>query len=135
VNARNVESGLAWFTLGLLAVYAPLETWASLPEGLWRANYLVDVAAMALLLWGAVHSLRARPAPAAGVLCGAYGWATANGCRAAAARLAHAQATGQSHADLGAVTLAAAVSLACFVLSLLLVARASRRHDGQQAVT
>jgi len=82
MNLRSAETRLAWFTCGLLVVYFPLETWASLPHGLSNPFYLVDLVAMALLLYGAVLSLRARPRAAPGVLCAAYGWAAANAWRA-----------------------------------------------------
>ena len=129
MNGRKAETGLAYFTLGLLALYAPLETLASSESGLWaNPNYWIDVIAMALLLWGAVHSLRARPAAAPGLLCGAYGWTVANGWRATFARVVEAQqgaSTPGGVGGLGPVAAATAVALACFALSLYLVARAA----------
>ena len=61
MTPRSVETTIARFTLGLLLVYVPAETWVSWPSGLTDPFYLVDVVAFALLLWGAVTSLRARP--------------------------------------------------------------------------
>ena len=51
---RELETGLASTTLGLLVFYVPIETWASWPYGLLNPFYLVDVIAMALLFLGAV---------------------------------------------------------------------------------
>ena len=71
--ARSLETALARVTLGMLVVYIPGETWASLPDGLLNPYYIVDAIAMVLLLFGALHSLRARPRPAPGMLCGGTG--------------------------------------------------------------
>ena len=79
MTPRSVETFIARFTLALLLVYAPLETWASWPSGLTNPFYLVDVVGFALLLWGALASLRARPGVAPGVLCAGYAWSGANG--------------------------------------------------------
>ena len=79
---RHTETVLARFSLALLVVYFPVETWVSLPYGLWHPLYLVDFIAMILLFFGARHSLRARPERAPGPLCAAWGWAAANGWRA-----------------------------------------------------
>src|SRR5687767_9002921 len=78
MDLRKTETGLAWFTLGAVAVYLPVETWVSLPDGLWHPYYLVDVIAMGLLFWGAVRSLRARPERSPAVLAVAYAWTVAN---------------------------------------------------------
>jgi hypothetical protein len=130
VDARRVETGLAWFTVLALVVYFPVETWVSLPHGLLSPYYLVDFIAMLLMLCGAVISLRARPRPAPGVLCGAYGWAAANGWRATWGRV-HELARGGSldhgAAEAWVVGVASAIALACFGLSLALVLRAQPR--------
>jgi len=68
MTPRRVETLIARFTLVLLCLYAPVETWVSLPAGLSNPFYLVDVAGFGLLLWGALASLRARPDVAPGVL-------------------------------------------------------------------
>ena len=70
---RKHESGLAWFSLAALLVYVPSETWASWGD-LTSPGYLVDAIAFALLFYGAIHSLRARPHLASGPLCGAWGF-------------------------------------------------------------
>lgn len=84
---RKIETGLAYFTLCALVIYFPVETWASLPEGLWNPYYLVDLIAMILLGWGAIRSLRARPHQSPAVLCAAYAWSAANGWRATFGRM------------------------------------------------
>jgi hypothetical protein len=126
MTPRRIESAIAWFTLGALVIYVPGETWASWSGGLLNPFYLVDLIAMILLFWGALHSLRARPQCAPGLLCGAYGWVAANGWRATAGRLEHLQAGGELHygaAEMWTVAIATAIALACFVTLLALSAR------------
>ena len=60
MDLRKTETALAHFSIAVLVIYFPVETWVSLPYGLWNPFYLVDFIAMVLLLWGGVHSLRAR---------------------------------------------------------------------------
>ena len=64
----------------------PRWNWTSWPA-LTNPFYLVDVVGFALLLWGALASLRARPNVAPGVLCAGYAWSAANGWRALALRI------------------------------------------------
>ena len=130
MNLRKIETGLAWFTLGALVIYFPVETWASLPEGLWNPFYIVDLIAMILLFWGAMRSLRARPAASPAVLCAAYAWAGANGWRATFGRLfevLNGDALTHGLAELWAVGIATAIGLVCFILSLYLVVRSTPR--------
>ena len=70
---RGVETGLAWSVLGVLLIYAPVEIHYS-EYAFSDPMLVVDLIAMALLGFGAVHSLRARPRPAPGPLCGALGF-------------------------------------------------------------
>ena len=124
---RSLETGLARFSLAGLAIYFPVETWASLPYGLGHPMYLVDLIAMCLLAFGGVHSLRARPEPAPGPLSAAWGWAAANGWRGTAWRWEDALDNAGVNLDHGqvelwTVTVASAIALICFVLSLVLVA-------------
>ena len=125
MNRRRVESAIAWFTIGALIVYVPVETYVSWPYGLWNPFYLVDAIAMVLLGWGVVHSLRARPLCAPGVLCGAYGWAAANGWRATFWRLAEMRAGGEldyGDAEAWCVCIATAIAMICFAMLLALSA-------------
>lgn len=122
MNPRRIESAIAWITLGALIIYVPGETFVSWP-GLWHPFYLVDLIAMALLLWGAVHSLRARPQRSPGLLCGAYGWAAANGWRSTFWRLAELRAGGEL--DFGVceawiVGIASGCAVICFAILLVL---------------
>lgn len=126
MDLRKLETGLAWFTLGALVIYFPVETWASLPHGLWSPFYIVDVIAMALLLWGAIRSLRARPERSPAILCAAYAWTVANGWRATFGRLAELLEGGtldHGPAEMWVVSIATAVGLVCLVLSMYLVVK------------
>ncbi len=80
-SSRLGENRLAYFTLVYLLFYVPVETWASWPR-LTSPYYLVDAIAMALLGWGSVHSLGARPRPAPGLLTAGWAWTAANYWRA-----------------------------------------------------
>ncbi len=121
MTPRSVETAVARFTLVLLVVYAPLETWASWPA-LTNPFYLVDAIGFALLLWGALASLRARPGLAPGVLCAGYAWSGANGWRALALRMEILQQGGE--VDVALVWLlvfSEVVALTGLALLLLLV--------------
>lgn len=128
MDLRRIESGLAWFTLGALVLYFPIETYVSLPHGLWHPFYIVDLIAMVLMFWGATRSLKARPEPSPGVLCAAYAWAAANGWRATFARWFEMFDGGRldyGSAEFLFVSIATAVGLVCLALSLFLVVRSS----------
>ena len=133
MTPRGVETLIARFTLAVLLVYAPLETWASWPA-LSNPFYLVDVVGFALLLWGALASLRARPGVAPGVLCAGYAWSAANGWRALALRLEILQEGG--HVDVGLVWLiglgeiAALLGLALLLLLVVELRTQSRVDSG-----
>ena len=121
MTPRSVETAVVRFTLVVLLVYAPLETWASWPA-LTDPFYLVDVVGFGLLLWGALVSLRARPGVAPGVLCAGYAWSAANGWRALALRIDTLQRGGE--VDVGLVWLliiGEVVALTSLALLLLLV--------------
>ena len=127
MTPRGVETVLARLTLGVLLVYAPLETWVSWPAGLSNPFYLVDVVGFLLLLWGAMTSLRARPDVAPGVLCAGYAWSAANGWRALALRMDTLQRGGE--VDVGLVWLlviSEVVMLTGLALLLLLVVESRR---------
>lgn len=109
-------------------IYFPVETWASLPHGLWSPFYIVDLIAMALLLWGTVRSLRARPERSPAILCAAYAWTVANGWRATFGRMYELMSGGtldHGSAEMYAVSVATAIGLGCLLLSLYLVVRLS----------
>jgi hypothetical protein len=128
MNHRQIETGLARFTLGALVIYVPVETWVS--DGLLNPFYIVDLIAMVLLFVGAVRSLRARPDSAPGIMCAAFAWTAANGWRATFGRLVEIRSGREldyGTAELWAVGAATAITLGCLTVSLLLVARAERR--------
>ena len=132
MDLRKIETGLAWFTLGALVIYFPAETYISLPEGLWHPFYVVDLIAMVLLFWGAMRSLRARPASSPGVLCAAYAWTASNGWRATFGRMFEILEGGNldhGAAEMWAVAIATAVALVCLMLSLYLVVRWSTTRE------
>ena len=127
MDSRSVETTLAQITLVFLLVYVPVETYISWSDAYSLLNpfYVVDLVAMVLLFYGSVRSLRARPRTAPGILCAAYGWASANGWRATWDRVFEVMEGGRlsyGTAELSAVGCATACGLACFALSLWLVA-------------
>ena len=131
MNRRGTETVLAYATLALLVPYVPLETWTALPGGLLDPFYLVDVVAMILLLYGALHSLRSRPRPAPEILCIAFAWSSANGWRATSWRLREIQEGGaldHGSAELWAVAVGTVLSLAAFVALFVLVVLEQRRR-------
>jgi hypothetical protein len=126
---RKVETILARFTLAALVIYFPAETWFSWPYGLTCPFYLVDLIAMILMLWGALHSLRARPRCAPAILCGAYGWAACNGWRATFGRISELREGGSldfGACELWCVGAATTLALICLLVSLILVVRHGR---------
>ena len=88
VYRTRTESALVIFTVAVLVIYAPLETWISFPR-LLSLYYLVDAIGLALLLAGVVMWRRTRITYAA-VLAAGYGWLGANFWRGMALRLAQA---------------------------------------------
>ena len=118
MTPRSLETTIARFTLVVLLIYAPLETWGSWPR-LSNPFYLVDVAGFALLLWGALASLRARPDVAPGVLCAGYAWTAANGWRALALRIETLERGGQ--VDVGLVWLLVLGEIAALIVLALLL--------------
>jgi hypothetical protein len=134
--ARSLETGLARVTLAMLIIYVPAETWVSLAEGLLSPFYIIDAIAMALLLYGALHSLRARPRRAPGILCGAYGWTAANGWRATADRWSHLAEGGElayGPLELYVVGCATALAIAGFLIAMYLAASSAQDDAGARA--
>jgi hypothetical protein len=131
MTRRGIETILAGSTLVVLVLYVPLETWFSWPGGLLDPYYLIDAIAMVLLLWGAVHSLGARPRPSPELLCIGCAWASANGWRATFDRLREIQSGGSltyGSREMWTVGTATALGVAVFAILLVLVAL-NRRHE------
>ena len=132
MTPRSVETVIARFTLGVLLVYAPLETWASW-SGLTNPFYLVDVVGFALLLWGTLASLRARPDVAPGVLCAGYAGSAANGWRALALRIETLKQGGQVDVTLvWLLVIGEIVALTGLALLLLLIVESRTSPRGSQ---
>lgn len=87
MDATRRGASLVTFTVIVLVIYAPLETWYSLPA-LWDPFYLVDLIAMLLLAWGASRCRRDPSTRSLAVLTAAYGWGAANAWRALFGRAA-----------------------------------------------
>lgn len=134
----RVETGLANLTLGFVVLYVPVETWASWYDGplsLTNPFYIVDFIGMVLLLWGALHSRRARPRSAPAVLAAAWAWSSANFWRATFARVEDVRAGGQldfGEVEMCVVACSTALALVCMVIALVLTARP---HSGAPIVT
>lgn len=134
-DLRRIETGLARFTLFALVLFAPGETWTTLAmtggslASLLHPLYLIDLVGMVLLLMGALHSLRARPRPAPGLLSGALAWMAANGWRATYFRvdaLQQGQELFYGSAELWVTLGLTALTLALLALALFLTWRAER---------
>jgi hypothetical protein len=135
MTRRGVETAIAIWTLVLLVIYIPGETWASWHTGLLDPNYLIDAIAMVLLLWGAIHSLRRRPHHSPELLCIASAWASANGWRATSWRYDHLQSGGtfeHGSMEIWAVAIATGIGLITFVMLLALVTLKLRRAAATQ---
>lgn len=129
MDPRRAETRLARFTLALLVLYVPLETWVSWPYGLLHPMYLVDVIAMLLMFFGARRSLRARPGSSPGLLAAAWAWTAANGWRATSWRwLESVQGGALDHGrpELWLTAFGTLVALSCFAVTLWLVTRETR---------
>lgn len=124
MTLRRTETALAWVSIGVLAIYAPVETIYSWSGGLGSPYYIIDVIAFALLLAGIVRSLRARPRMAPGVLTAGWGWAGANFWRATFDRITTLRRGGTL--DMGSLELRfvcgeLVVSLLCLAVGLVLI--------------
>jgi len=86
MNQDHRAAPLVTFTIGLLVIYVPIETWYSLPA-LWDPFYLVDLIGMVLLAWGAVRCRRDASSSSLAVLAAGYAWEGANFWRALFGRL------------------------------------------------
>jgi hypothetical protein len=72
---------LATFTLALLVVYVPIETWYSMPT-LRDPFYVVDLIGIVLLIVGVVRLRRNPVSPNWPILIAGYAWTAANFWRA-----------------------------------------------------
>jgi hypothetical protein len=115
-SLRRSETRLAWLTLALSAIYIPWETWVSLPD-LSHPFFVIDAIAMVLLVWGALHSLRARPRRAPGLLCAGIAWCGANAWSAAGRRYYFPEAYNNGQGLINAAT--PAIALTVIVLLFL----------------
>ena len=80
------ESALVIYTVALIAIYGPLETWVSFPR-LLSLFYLVDAIGLALLLAGVLMYRANARIPYTVILAIGYGWLGANFWRGMAMRL------------------------------------------------
>lgn len=129
VEARKIETALSGFTLGMLVIYVPVETWTSLRYGLLSPFYIVDLIGMVLLFVGSIVSLRARPIPSPALLCAAYGWTAASAWRATFGRVLELRRGGELYygsAELWAVSIGTVIALLAFAVLLYLVCVSSR---------
>ena len=137
MTPRSVETAVARFTLVLLLVYVPAGDVGLLAVRLTNPFYLVDVVGFALLLWGALASLRrpTRRRPRRALRRIRVEW----GERLAGPGAPHADPgagrSGRCHARLAARRLREVVALTGLALLLLLVVesrtpgRAEHRPD------
>ena len=85
----RTESTLIVYTVALIAIYGPIETWVSFPR-LLSLFYLVDALGLALLVAGVVMWRRKARIPYTAVVAIGYGWLGANFWRGMAMRLEQA---------------------------------------------
>jgi hypothetical protein len=126
MTARQVETGLAYLSFAVLAIYAPIETIYSWSGGLGSPYYIIDVIAIVLIFTGALRSLRARPGTAPGLVTVGWAWAGANFWRATFDRIAELRRGGRlalGSLELGFVCGELVVALACLAVGVVLVVR------------
>ena len=129
---RTAETRLAKLTLWALAIFVPVETYASYvfagsgARFLIHAGYLHSVAGMGLLFAGAWHSLKARPRCAPGLLCASHAWWAATSWTSTQNRVQVLSQGGQMGLGAGEFWFVAggtALTFACFAVSLFLTYR------------
>ncbi len=133
MRLRRIETALAWFSLGALVVYVPLETWVSWPH-LDSPGYVVDVIAFALLLYGGAHSLSVRPRSGIAPLCAAWGFCACLGWRSYFMRVVARQKSlaiyeGEPPIVGQVVGVATIIAFAALVLCLWIAHRRSGRRE------
>ena len=129
-SLRTIERRLAIFALGVLTLFVPIETWATVQMGgvvaLIQANFLQKVVGMLLLVVGARHALRAGPMGAPAVLCAGCAWSAATLWSATVSRLV---AIGQGaelwwgSVELAFVVISTLIALGSFAVAFYLTAR------------
>jgi hypothetical protein len=87
------ERALVAFTVTVLVIYVPIETWYSAPA-LWDPFYLVDLMGMVLLALGAA-GVGSQGRLRVGLLTAGYAWTAANFWRALFGRVADLRQGGQ----------------------------------------
>jgi FtsH-binding integral membrane protein len=128
---RARETRLAAFTLVAAALFALLETIATVQmfgaAGVVHPGFFGSVAGVALLVVGAVRSLKARPRRAPALLCASHAWWTGVGWHAVGLRYqvwSEGRELFYGSIDLWGVALAALVATVMFGASALLVLKA-----------
>ena len=131
---RTLETRVVAVSLALLAMFAPIETWATWQLGgaaaLIEPRFAHKIAGMVLLIVGVRHSLGARPQRAPGAMCAAHAWWAAAGWGATTGRF-HALSQGAQlrwgAAELWFVVVTSAIALVAFNVSLYLTWTARSR--------
>lgn len=131
---RTLETRVAAVSLALLAMFAPIETWATWQLGgagaLIEPRFAHKIAGMVLLIVGVQHSLNARPRRAAGAMCAAHAWWAAAGWSATVGRFRALSQGAQLRwgaTELWFVTVTTTIALAAFGVSLYLTWTATRQ--------
>ena len=134
MTARHAATRLSTFTLAVLIVYAPIETWYSMPA-LWNPFYLVDLSGIALLTAGVARVRRPPVPPRFAVLAAGHAWTASNMWRAFFDRVSETASGGSLEygwAELcfsGCVMLAALIGLG-WSLALATAAPSALSVDG-----
>lgn len=131
-DPRTIETRLAILTLCCLALFVPIETFASWqmmggPRALVHPGYLGDVVGFVLLFVGARRSLRARPRRAPAVMCASHAWWAGFGWHAAALRYTFVERGDElfyGTAELWATVGGAVFVIVIFIRSLILTYQA-----------
>ncbi len=92
MTRHNSETALAWLTLVSAVVHFSLETYYHVMWGQPLQALLVDYICNALMLFGGLSSLAARPRSAAGLLAAGWAFALGFGWRSVFGRLERMQA-------------------------------------------
>jgi hypothetical protein len=141
-NWRTTETRLAKLSLWALAIFLPVETYASYvfaesgARFLIHPGYLHSVAGMVLLFVGARHSLKARPRSAPGLLCASHAWWAATSWTSTQLRIEALARSEQMRLGAGEfwfVIVGTGLAFACFALSLFLTYRSTFHQTASAA--